>query len=422
MSAIDPLAAILGTLDRPVQPRPEFAQTLLSRLVEELGDGAQTPTRKPRQARLRLPQGRSAEHATRSPRRVLVLVALLVLAFVLMAAVAYALGHPLIDFSSAPHAKEPVVREFSSLFSVGAPPGMDPQVTAGETRLVGKIEGHTLWIAPTKHGGLCYVWSKASGGCDALGTVPLGVTWAGGSTGPSSQPSLVSVEGFAHARWVDEVEIELGDHSTVRPQLVWISPPIDAGFYYYRAPQGRAIEAVAALKEGEVVARESAPGGAAPGPHPFADLSKRDRVAEIETDEGTAILWTAPTKTEGRCAWLEFGDEELAVTPCLPKGYEHQVGAAYAVHRLGGVSILAGECGYSGVQFIHRDRSVRTVPCSDGLVFQKLESADTAGEMGFLDANGHLLPRSRHPVRQALSVIASIPAGSTGSTARARRP
>ena len=53
-----------------------------------------------------------------------------------------------------------------------------------------------------------------------------------------------------------------------------------------------------------------------------------------------------------------------------------------------GVSILAGECGYAAVRFIHRDRSVRTVSCSDGLVFQKLEPADTAGEMGFLDANG----------------------------------
>ncbi len=107
---------------------------------------------------------------------------------------------------------------------------MDPRVTARETRLVGKIEGHTLWVAPTKHGGLCYESSEASGGCDALGTVPLGVTWATGLTAPSSQPSIVSVEGFAHASWVDEVEIELDDHSTVHPQLVWISPPIDAGF------------------------------------------------------------------------------------------------------------------------------------------------------------------------------------------------
>ena len=396
---IDPLATILGRLDRSAQPRPEFAETLLSRLVEELGDGVQAPAPKPWRARLQLPRGRSGKHATWRPRRVLVLVALLALTFVLMAAVAYALGHPLIEFSSAPHAPQPVIKEFSSL-SLGAPPGMDPRVTARETRLVGKIEGHTLWVAPTEHGGLCHEWSGASGGCDALGTVPLSVTWATGPTAPSSQPSIVSVAGFAHARWVDEIEIELDDDSTVHPQVVWISPPIDAGLYYYRAPQGRAIEAVAALNEGEVVARESARGGAAPGPHAFADLSKRDRVAEIQTDEGAAVLWTAPTKTEGRCAWLEFGDEELEVTPCFPKGYEHQVGAGFNVYRLGGVSILAGHCGYRAVRFFHRDRSVRTVPCSDGLVFQKLESADTAGDMGFLNANGQLQPHSRFRVPQ----------------------
>jgi len=39
MSASDPVAVILGGLDRPVQPRPEFAEALLSRLLEELGEG-----------------------------------------------------------------------------------------------------------------------------------------------------------------------------------------------------------------------------------------------------------------------------------------------------------------------------------------------------------------------------------------------
>jgi len=89
MSAIDPLAVILGGLDHPVQPRPEFAETLLSRLAEELG-GTQAPARK---ARLRLPRRRFGEHVTRRPRRVLVLVAFIVLAFVLITAVAYALGN-----------------------------------------------------------------------------------------------------------------------------------------------------------------------------------------------------------------------------------------------------------------------------------------------------------------------------------------
>ena len=35
MGSVDPVVGILGGLDRPVQPRPEFAATLLSRLVEQ---------------------------------------------------------------------------------------------------------------------------------------------------------------------------------------------------------------------------------------------------------------------------------------------------------------------------------------------------------------------------------------------------
>ena len=333
----------------------------------------------------------------RRPRKLLVAAALVVGA-ALLAGPALASKFGAIDFSSAKPAPSRVVKDFDSLFKEGAPAGMDPRVIAGQTRRAGEIAGHTLWVAPTKLGGLCYEWSEASGGCDTLGTVPLGVTWASGPTARSSQPSIMSVEGFAHARWVDEVEIELDDHSTIHPQLIWISPPIDAGFYFYRASKGRAIEAVAALKKGEVVARERAPGAGPPGPHPFADLSKRHRMAEIQTDEGAATLWTAPTKTEGRCTWLEFRGEEFPVVPCLPKGYEHQVGAGIAVYLLGGDSILAGECGYSAVQLIHRDRSVRTVPCFDGLVFLKLESADAAGDIGFLDANGQPLPNARGPV------------------------
>jgi hypothetical protein len=76
MSAVDPVAAILGGLDRPVQPRPEFAETLLSRLLEELGE-VHAPARKPRQMRLRLP--RILHGAPPRLRLVLIVLALLLL-------------------------------------------------------------------------------------------------------------------------------------------------------------------------------------------------------------------------------------------------------------------------------------------------------------------------------------------------------
>ena len=91
MVAIDPVAAILGGLDRPVQPRPEFAEDS-SPAWSKNWTMASSTAPKPWRARLQLPRMHSGKHATWRPRRVLVLVALLVLTFVLMAAVAYALG------------------------------------------------------------------------------------------------------------------------------------------------------------------------------------------------------------------------------------------------------------------------------------------------------------------------------------------
>jgi len=192
-------------------------------------------------------------------RRRTLLVAAVIATGALIAGPALAWRFGVLDFSNAEPAPPRVVKEFETL-SRGAPEGMDPGVIAGQTRRAGDVAGHILWVAPTKQGGLCYEWSEASGGCDRLGTVPLGVTWATGLTPAGSQPSIGIVEGFAHARWVDEVEIELDNQSTAHPRLIWISSPIDAGFYYYRAPEGRAIEGVFGLKHGEVVVDEKAPG------------------------------------------------------------------------------------------------------------------------------------------------------------------
>jgi hypothetical protein len=318
-------------------------------------------------------------------RRGLLLIGLVALTFVLVVATAYALGHPLVDFSSSPPASPRVVREFDSL-SEGAPPGMDPRVAAEDTRFVGELGGHKLWVAPTKSGGFCHEFSEATGGCDALGTVPLSVTWGGGLAGPT-------VAGHANARWADAVEIELDDGSVIHPHVIWISPPIDAGFFYYRAPEGREVDTVRALQGGDVMTAQTKMGLPA-GPHPFADLSKRERIAEIETNDGPVTLWAAPTKTEGRCTWLEHQGRELPVGACLPKGYEHQAGLSYVVHAFGGHTILVGGCGYGAVQFVHGDGSVRTVDCDDGVLFVDLQAADAAGELRTLDASGRPVPRS----------------------------
>ena len=92
----------------------------------------------------------------------------LVGAVAVVIASAYAFGHPIIDFGSAPKGPEKVVNDFGSL-EVGAPAGMAPGVLPEEARRITAVpidgKEHVLWVAPTKQGGFCESWSQFIGGC-----------------------------------------------------------------------------------------------------------------------------------------------------------------------------------------------------------------------------------------------------------------
>jgi hypothetical protein len=210
----------------------------------------------------------------------------------------------------------------------------------------------------------------------------------------------VWVAGYVRSKYAAGVAIRFEDGTVVRPELTWVSEPIGAGFFAYDIPTAqraighRAVAVVAVDAHGERVATDYLGVGGLRDPLADAVIAKRHAEVELETAHGTATLYTAPTRYEGRCTWLEFGGEQIPVTPCLPKGYEHQSALGVAVHALGGRLILAGECGYAAVEFLHLDGRVRRVECTDGLVFTDLNPADAAGEMRALDADGHPPPGS----------------------------
>jgi hypothetical protein len=336
-----------------------------------------------------------------SRRRRLAVVALAFAAAVFVGGSALALHFGTIEFSSAEHAPPRVVADFESL-STAAPPGMDPGVIAGETRQL-RIGDRVLWIAPTRAGGLCYGWNHSSGGCDKLGTTPLSTSWLGrpfrAPAGAALDPShdYYAVEGFAHAQWVDSVELRLDDGTTVRPELTWISKPIDAGFFFYVAPRKHDVVSAVGYRNGEAVTGEDPLQN--PGPHPYARLDERTKLGELATAAGPVRLWAAPTKTDGRCVWLQFGGEEKSVAPCLPKGYERQVAFSTRVDDLGGTTVLSGECGYAAVELVQRDGTARRIDCVGGIVFSKLSSEDEDGTLRALDAGGTPLPGSEVPIR-----------------------
>lgn len=242
--SVDNISQFLDALAPRVEVEEEAWSDVLAR-AESLA-GSQVGDR--RVVALAQTLGRTGIHAHQRVRarrrRVLLLVALVVLAFAVVVGTVYALGYHLISFAGAPSAPGPVVTEFSA-FTKGAPPGMDPQAIVSDTRFLGEVAGNRLWVAPTKAGGFCWVWSQSTGGCQAAGSTPLDVSW-----GPAA------VDGVVGIRWVDAVELRLDNGATIYPEVIWVSAPIRAGFFHYKAPAGRTITTVLALKGGEVVARE----------------------------------------------------------------------------------------------------------------------------------------------------------------------
>jgi hypothetical protein len=345
-------------------------------------------------------------------RRLGVIFAGLVVVLLLIVGVAFTFGVPVLDFGQAEKAppESRVVKNFAVL-DQGAPPGMATDVIPNETRKVATFGKETLWVAPTRQGGFCTDLG-GGGGCDRLGTVPLNVSWAIERSGldPRTEKSfggllvVDQISGYVNERWADALEIRFEDGDVIKPHVIWVSKPIEAGFYVQPIPAahrqaGHLISAVVALdRDGKLVASDSLDRNRSTAPPADAILDQAKQLAAIETSAGPAALRAAPTRYEGRCVWLEFGSETIPVVPCLPKGYEHQAALAFAVHSLGGRLILAGECGYAAIEFLHQDGSVRRVQCTDGIVFTELNPADAAGEMRALDAHERPMPGSSSPV------------------------
>jgi hypothetical protein len=271
--------------------------------------------------RARIPVAHVPPVAAPQPRRRRLRVALAAAALALvLAVVAPALGLrlPVLDFFSAEPAPREVVLGFETL-SRDSPPGMDPGVVPGETRRVGtfRVAGNTrtLWVAPTEAGGFCTHWERLGGGCIRLGTVPLDVFWSRGI-----EPGFV--HGHVSSRFADGVELRFADGSSVQPDVTWVSEPIAAGFFADDLPPDRRLESVVALDaEGEAVSTLYVdPRAHQNAVHPDALAEQRRPLLRASAEGGEVVLWEAPTRYGGTCAWLEYqGDVRDA--GCRPRGH-----------------------------------------------------------------------------------------------------
>ena len=178
--------------------------------------------------------------------------AMIVFVAVLVALPAFGgLGGRLVQiFENSDPASPRVVRDFSQL-DVGAPEGMATGVIANETRDVMEVRLSTdksavLRVAPTRSGGFCIDLStsgrqsEGAGGCDRDRTL----TFAPGLTipGPISPKGIIQkppVVTFGHTLMPSaaEVKIRYEDGVTARSPVVWVTAPIDAGFFIYEIPE-----------------------------------------------------------------------------------------------------------------------------------------------------------------------------------------
>jgi hypothetical protein len=215
----------------------------------------------------------SRTYLRRMPRR----VALAAVAAALTAATtAAAFGWPstFIDFLTSPSAPANMKNWFGAE-SVSAPRGMSPAAIPGQARKitterfdvnhphVGHPAVHTLYVAPARGGGFCYLWTNSGAGClppkggpKAMG--PLGLDWFSGDY-------AVLVQGWVRTGATRTVEARFADGTTATIPVTWVSAPVDAGFLIYPVPRKHqtradALRSIVALDaSGRVIGKQSFP-------------------------------------------------------------------------------------------------------------------------------------------------------------------
>ena len=310
------------------EPSPEVRDGARARLFQEIaGEESERLGRakdqKPRRAGLR-PRSRFA---------IVVVFGLLLL--LISATLTLALGWHVV-FGSAPQVSHSsrIYKDFSTL-DVGAPAGMETGVIPNQTRLVTTFGRVRLWVAPTRAGGYCYLMEGA-GGCDRPGTVPLSVGTGSGcnDTLHLDMGVLRVVAGAINPRWSETVELRFEDGTVLRPRIVWVSAPISQGFFYvpigndHRRAGHQLREVVALNDDGDIVDRDDFMWRAAHGwppsdtPPGGAAVENAEQVARVETPNGEAVLWRAPSHFETTCTWLSLaGHYYYYLSGCRIKGY-----------------------------------------------------------------------------------------------------
>jgi hypothetical protein len=213
-----------------------------------------------------------------------------ILGAILVSAPAWALVRDVLPFWNQPSAPSSAKVVFSRMNRVprGVPAGMSPQAVSGDAREIEQAtlygETKTLWVAPaTGRFDFCWIWGPNLGGTCGSSAQPLGVVYWTIPAHDPSQPAQTtnipansgypengvpeSVAGSAISPTVSDVLIRFSDGSSVRPHIVWVSAPINAGFFAYDIPidqqssEDHGTEVDAYDQNGKLVSKQTITGG-----------------------------------------------------------------------------------------------------------------------------------------------------------------
>jgi hypothetical protein len=149
-----------------------------------------------------------------------------------------------------------VKREFADM-SLGQPGSWDPQVIASESRKVTAFKAfgrdYVLYVAPTRKGGFCWTVVGVGGSC--MRSRPTERSYPGEPSGNVNSALLgvmsamqrvpgtraqfhAELDGVILADNAASLRVEYEDHSSVHVPFVYVSKPIDAGFFLWGRPSG----------------------------------------------------------------------------------------------------------------------------------------------------------------------------------------
>jgi hypothetical protein len=125
-------------------------------------------------------------------------------------------------------------------------PGI-PRDVRSVSRIVGRLDGHTIAAAPTRNGNYCeafWVKAKGSGGWSGCHVRLKSPNHSGpdhsyliGATISRNQTGIVAVSGSTAAGPDPYLYLVYADGSRERLPMIWVRNPIRAGFFYRTIPQ-----------------------------------------------------------------------------------------------------------------------------------------------------------------------------------------